>query len=60
VEPQPEQKESGPREYRLDVRLPRDVSAKLNAFQKEVFAKSGKRHSKSEIVTRILQQFFDE
>jgi hypothetical protein len=35
------------------------VSAKLIAFQKEAFAKTGKRTGKADLVVRILRQFFN-
>jgi hypothetical protein len=48
----------GPRDYRLDVKLPVSLSAKLSHLKTEFQAK-GVRTSKSELVVIILQQFFD-
>lgn len=47
-----------PREYRLDVRMPRAMAAKLEAMVMD-FKRQGVQTSKSEVVVTIVKQFFD-
>jgi hypothetical protein len=47
------------RQFRIEASLPRELSQKLNAFQAESTAKTGRYVSKSDIVVAIIEQFFD-
>lgn len=50
---------SEPREYRLDVHFPRELSSKLELLKKEVFEKTRKRVSKAELVVHMVRLFFE-
>jgi Arc/MetJ-type ribon-helix-helix transcriptional regulator len=50
--------EKKPREYRLDVRLPPEVSQELEKLVNECKKKTGRSVSKSEVVVNILRSWF--
>lgn len=47
------------RQFRIEASLPRELSQRLNLYQNELTAKTGKYISKSDIVVAILEQFFE-
>jgi hypothetical protein len=44
--------------YRADVRLPLEVSTKLNLLRQEIFEKTGKKVSRSKVIEQIVSNFF--
>ena len=43
--------------YRLDLRLPRDLSVKLERLRQDTEKNTGKRVTKSQLVILIIAQF---
>lgn len=48
-----------PRPYRLDVRLPRRVSERVEKLRLLLEKESGKRVTKSDVVLNVLERFFE-
>ena len=45
------------RGYRLEVRLPRELSMKIEALRKDLSKSMGKKVTKSAVVIHIIEQF---